>query len=69
VGERLEGLCSEHIAHEAAANSVLTLWEEKKLYERSQAEERRRKSSLGINNDAQQVQDFILFIYRKSKDI
>lgn len=69
VGERLEGLCSEHIAHQAAANSVLTLWEEKKLHERLQAGERRRKSSLGINADPQQVQHSIFFIYRKSRDI
>lgn len=46
-------------AHQAAAGSVLHLWKEKKAHEQSEAEERRRKGSLG-NVDAQQVECFII---------
>ena len=48
-------LGDEHHAHQIAAGSVLILWEEKQAHERSKAEERRRKSSLGSDADAQQV--------------
>ncbi|EIE21630.1 hypothetical protein COCSUDRAFT_56833 [Coccomyxa subellipsoidea C-169] len=45
----------EHHAHQIAAGSVLNLWEERKAQERTQAEDRRRKSSLGSDGDAQQA--------------
>ncbi len=42
------------VAHQAAAGSVLHLWNEKKANERSEAQERQRKGSLGTV-EAQQV--------------
>ncbi len=53
----------EHHAHQIAAGSVLNLWEERKAHEQTQAEERRRKSSLGSDGDAQQVGNFLQCSY------